>query len=38
MFLGVGFEGGFDAVFLLDPPGLGEAGEMEEGEVVQVDG
>ncbi len=34
MFLRVGFERGFDAVLLLDPPGFGEAGEMEEGEVV----
>lgn len=31
-----GFERSFDAVLLLDPPGFGEAGEMEEGEVVEM--
>lgn len=38
MFLRPGFERRFDAVLLLDPPGFGEAGEVEEGEVVEMDG
>lgn len=31
------FEGRFDAVLLLDPPGFGEAWKVEEGEVVEMD-
>lgn len=37
VFLRVGFERGFDAVFLLDPPAFGEAWEVEKGEVVEME-
>ena len=38
VFLRVGFQRGFGALFLGDPPGFAEGGQVEEAEVVQVQG